>query len=125
MDVGICLTQVAPICSMRGWRKNTPEFDRAGVELQHRGSVSGIPGPAAMAGGFSLPTMRSWPFVARARSAVGVHGLRLPNFGYSGNDLPGYADAFADLVPRHVVGNDAEERRERVGTATSAGAKKL
>jgi len=24
MGVGICLTQVAPICSMRGWRKNTP-----------------------------------------------------------------------------------------------------
>jgi len=69
-QVGICLTQVAPICSMRDGGRIPPESDRVGVELQHRGSMSGILGPAAMAGWFPLSTLRSWPIVACTRGAA-------------------------------------------------------
>jgi len=102
--VGICLTQVAPICSMRAWRRNIPKSDRARKEFRDRGSVPGISGPAAVAGGLPLPTLRWRPVVAGPRSSAGVRGLWLPNFGDSRNDLPGHANPFAGLVPRHVVG---------------------
>ena len=36
------------------------------------------------------------------------------------NDFPGHTDTIACLVPRHVVGDDPEERCQRVGVATSA-----
>jgi hypothetical protein len=41
--------------------------------------------------------------VAGAGSAARVCGLWLPNFGNSGNDLPGHTDPSAGVVPRHVV----------------------
>ena len=63
--------------------------------------------------------------MAGAGSAAGVRRLWLPNFGDGGNDLSGYADPFACLVPRDVVGDYAEERRQRFGAATSARAEKL
>jgi hypothetical protein len=39
--------------------------------------------------------------------------------------FPGHADAIAGLVPRHMVGDHAEERGQRVGTATSARPEKI
>ena len=62
--------------------------------------------------------------MASARCAVSVCGLWLPNLCDHRNDLLGYADSVAGLVSRHV-GNDPEERRQRVGAATSAGAEEL
>jgi len=87
--------------------------------------MPGIPGPVAMAEWFSLPTLRCGPVVASARRAAGVRGLRLPNVSDSRDDLPGYEDPFAGLVPRHVVGYHSEERCQRLGTATSARAEEL
>jgi hypothetical protein len=49
-----------------------------------------------------------------------VRGLWLPNFGDGRNDLPGHANPFAGLVPRHVVANHPEQRRQRFGSATGA-----
>ena len=57
--------------------------------------------------------------------AVSVRGLRLPDICDGWNDLSGHADAVARLVSRHVVGNNPEERRQRVGAATRAGAEEL
>ena len=63
--------------------------------------------------------------MAGARSAAGVRWLWLPNFSDSGNDLSGYTDTVARLVPRDVVGDDPEERCQRVGAATSARTEKI
>jgi len=54
-----------------------------------------------------------------------VRGLWLPNFGDSRNDLPGHANAFAGLVPRHVVGGHAEEWCQCGGPSTGARAQEL
>ena len=72
--------------------------------------MSGIPGPAAMAGWLPLSTLWRWAVVAGARGAVGVRGLRLPNLSDSGNDLPGHPDPVAHLVSGDVVGDHPEER---------------
>jgi len=125
-QVGICLTQVAPICSMRGWRKNTPGIlteleSNFSTEEACRAYLVRLRWPD----GFRCPRCghgRSWPVT---RVLLEVRELRRANFGDSGNDLPGHPNPFAALVPRHVVGNDAEERSQRVGTATSTGAEKL
>ena len=52
-------------------------------------------------------------------------GLWLPNFSDSRHDLPGHTDSLAGLVPRDVVGDEPEERCQRFGSATSAGAEKV
>jgi hypothetical protein len=68
-------------------------------------------------------------FVARAAVVTGhglygrcsgVRGLWLPNFSDGGNDFLGHPNAAVSLVPRHVVGDHAEEQCQGVGTATSA-----
>jgi hypothetical protein len=43
----------------------------------------------------------------------------------AGTIFQGYADPVTDLVSRQVVGDDPEKRRQRVGTATSAGARAM
>lgn len=63
--------------------------------------------------------------MAGAGRAFGMRGLRHTDLGDGRNDFPGYADTFAGLVSRHVVGDDAKERRQRVGTATGAGSEEL
>src|SRR5436190_23828578 len=50
----------------------------------------------------------------------GVRRLWLPDFGDGRHDFPGHPDAFGRLVPRDVVGDYAEERRQCVRTAASA-----
>ena len=67
-----------------------------------------------------LARLRWQPVMACTRGAAGVRGVWLPNFSDGGNGLPGQPDAVAGMVPRHVVGDHAEERRQRVRTATSA-----
>jgi len=87
--------------------------------------MSGIFSPTAMAAWFPLPAVWGRPIMAGARHAVGVRRLWLPNFGDSGDDFPGHANPFASLVPCHVVGDHAEERRQRIGAATRARAEEL
>src|SRR6516162_8750119 len=99
--------------------------DGAGGEFRDRGDLPGVPGPAAVARGFPLPALRPRPVLASPWSFAGVRGLWLPNFGDSGDYLLGHADAIADLVPRHVVGDHAEERRQRAGSATGTRAEEL
>ena len=54
-----------------------------------------------------------------------MRGVWLPNFGDGRNDLPGHAHPFAGLVPRHVVGDHAEEWCQRFGPATGARTEEL
>jgi len=63
--------------------------------------------------------------MAETRRAVSVCGLRPPNLFDRRNDSSGHADSAAGLVSRHVVGDDAEERRQRFGATASAGAEEL
>ena len=82
--------------------------------------MPGVLSAVAMAGGFPLSALWWQPVVAGSRSAVGVRWLWLPNFSNSGNDLPGHPDSIACVVPRDVVGDDPEERSQRVGVATNS-----
>src|SRR5438128_1154385 len=104
--------------------RNTPESDGVGSELRHRGGMSGIPDATPVAGGFPLSPLRIGNGMAGSRS-VGVCRVWVPDFGDRRNDLPGHADAVTSVVSRHVVADDSEERRQRVGAATSAGAEEL
>ena len=63
--------------------------------------------------------------MACAERAVSMCGLRVPNLCDRRNDFSGHADSAAGLVSRHVVGNDPEERRKRVGATASVGAEEL
>ena len=62
--------------------------------------------------------------MAGARS-VGVRRVWVPDFGHRRNDLPGHANPVARVVSRHVVGDHPEERGQRLGVATSAGAERV
>ena len=55
--VGIRLTQVAPIGSMRGGGRISPRLDGIGSELRHRGGLPSVLGAVAMARWFSLSTL--------------------------------------------------------------------
>jgi len=59
--------------------------------------------------------------MACAERAVSMCGLRLPSLCDCRYNLIGYADSAAGLASRYVVGNDPEERRQRVWVTTSAG----
>ena len=86
--------------------------------------MSGLLGAPAVAYGFPLPALRIGEGVAGARS-MAVRRVWMPDFGDRRDDFPGYTHAIASLVSRHVVGDHAEERRQRVGAAASAGAEEL
>src|SRR6266852_5916092 len=55
MQAGICLIHVAPICGVRGWRKNTPELTeleaKFGAEEAYRAYLAQLRWPA----GFRCP----------------------------------------------------------------------
>ena len=63
--------------------------------------------------------------MARPRRSVGMLGLRRADFGDGRNHLPGHTNSLAGLVSRHVVGDDAKERRQCVGAAASVGSEEL
>jgi hypothetical protein len=81
--------------------------------------MSCIPGAAPVAFRFRMSTLRAEEGVEGA-GPVGVCRVWMPDFGDCGDDFPGHTDAITSVVSRHVVGDDAEERRQRAGTATSA-----
>ncbi len=71
--------------------------------------------------GFPLSPLRIREGMAGAGS-VGVCRVWVPDLSGCRNDL--FQDTrtpVTRVVSRHVVGDDPEERRQRVGTATSAG----
>ena len=82
--------------------------------------MPGLSGAVALAGGSALPPLRTGQVLAGAGETAGVRGLRLSSFGDGGDDLPGHENTPACLVPRHVVGHYAEERRKCPGTSTRA-----
>ena len=86
--------------------------------------MSGIPDATPVADGFPLFPLRIGEGMAGSRS-LAVCRVRLPDFGDRRNDLPGHTDSVTRVVSRHVLGDDPEERRQRVGAATSAGAEEL
>ena len=87
--------------------------------------MPGVFGAIALAGRFPLSAVRWWECMAGPQGAAGMLGVRCADFGNGGNHLPGHTNSPAGLVSRHVVGNDAKERRQRTGIAASAGAEEL
>jgi hypothetical protein len=123
--VGIRLTQVAPICSMRGRGRVSSKLDGIRSELQHTGGLPSILGAVAMARWFSLSALWEQSVLAGARCTAGMRGLWLSNFGYGRNDFSGHADPAAGLVSRHVVVDHSEKWCQRFRSATSAGAEEV
>src|SRR5439155_57910 len=80
-----------------------------GGKLHNRGRVSGVFGTTPLANVFPLCPLRIRESVAGAKSE-GVCRVWVPDFSHGRNDLPGYADSFASVVSRHVVGDHSEER---------------
>jgi hypothetical protein len=122
--MGICLTQVAAICSMRGCGRISPQFDGAGGELRDPGSVSGLFSATSVAGRISLSPLRRDKGVGGSR-AVGMCGLWRSNFRDGRNDFSGYADSSSGVVSSHVVGDRPEKRCQCVRVAASAGTEEL
>lgn len=52
-------------------------------------------------------------------------GVRRADFGDGGDHFPGHANSLAGVVPRHVVGDNAKEWRQRAGIAAGAGTEEL
>ena len=107
---------VAPICSMRAWLTAKPDGvggPSSGPRSRAGPTSHGCDGRmvSAVRGKRAWPARTVWLECAR---------LRLSNFGYGGHDLPGHPNSIAGLVSRDMVGDDAEERCQRVGAATSA-----
>jgi len=86
--------------------------------------VSGVSGATSVANRFRVSALRIGEGVASARP-VGVCRVWLPDFGNRRDDFSGYADSVAGVVSRHVVGDDAEERRQCIGSATRARAEEI
>jgi len=59
--------------------------------------------------------------LAAAIGAPAVCRLRASDLRDGGDDFPRYPDSADDLVSRHVVGNQSEERRQCPGATASLG----
>ena len=86
--------------------------------------MSSVPDATPLASWLSLSTLWIGEGVAGARSA-GVWRVWVADFGHGGDDLSGYANPFARVVSRHVVGDHPEERGQCVETATDTGLEKV
>src|SRR5664279_6088604 len=62
---------------------------------------------------------------AKAWPLRSVCALRVSDVGNGRNDFPGYADTANGLVSCHVVGDQSEERGQRLGATASLGPGKL
>ena len=110
-NLGIHLTQVTPIYSMRA-HGGLPS-DRGGL----RGALplgAGLPGvsvPAPLAGGIPMPALRFRQGLAAAFRSPSVCGMRPPSFADGRNRLPGHAHPADGLVPGDVVGSSGLSSR--------------
>jgi hypothetical protein len=114
------LTHLATTYSMAADGGLPSDCGGVGSALQLGAGVSGLSVPASMAGGISLSPLRRRQSLAVGFDVVAVCELRPPSIGYGRNDLPGYAHPADSLVPGDVVGDRAEERRQRSGAAAGA-----
>ena len=122
--MGIPLTQVTPISSMRRARRISAQSDGFGSKVLHRRGVSGIPWATSVADGFPVSSVRVAEGMA-GTGLVGVCEMWISVFRDGWNGLPGHTHSFAGLVSRDVVGDYPKERGECVGAATGAGAEKV
>ncbi len=82
-----------------------------------------VSGPLAR--GISLSALRRRQGLAAGFGLVAMCELRPPSLGDGRDDLPGYAHPAHALVSGDVVGDHAEERRQRSGAAAGIGLGKL
>ena len=69
--------------------------------------------------------LRGRQSLAAPIGTLAVYVLRVSDIGNGRNDFPGYADAANGLVSCHVVGDQSEERGQRLGATASLGPGKL
>jgi len=126
--LGIHLTQVIATGSVarRGSRGGLPALGgRLRKALRIGGSLPRLSFPGAMAGRIPLPSLRGGQSMATALRTPAVRELCVPSFVDSGDDIPGHAHSPEGLVPRPVVDDQPEERRQRSRPAARAGTRKL
>ena len=123
--MGICLTQVTPICRMPISGRVPAELDGTGGRILEGRGLPGLAGSASLAGRVPVPALRRGQVMAGTRDVIGVCGLPMPDIGDGGDDFSGHADAFGALVPGDVVGDDSEERGKCTGPAAGAGPEEL
>ena len=113
--VGIYLTQVAPICSMAGWRNIRPESERVRGWLCNRTGLQGIPVPAEIAGGGFAARVAGRFTSGQVRSVLmQCRQCGHPDLGNGCSTIfGGRAQAFGGLVPGHVLAGEPEERSQR------------
>ena len=73
----------------------------------------------------SVPALRRRKGLAATFGAPGMRELRVSNVGHGGDDLPGHAQATGVVVSHDVVGDQPEERSQRLGSAARPWAGKL
>ena len=112
---GIPLTQVTTTCSVQACGRLSSDARRLRGPLRDRGRVSGVSHSIALAGRVPLPCVRAGEVLARAGDAVPVRELRPADLGHRWHDLSRYPGLAAHMVPRHVVGHQPEDGRERNG----------
>jgi hypothetical protein len=121
----IQLTQVTPICSVSARGRLSAGSGRVRRALWRRGGVPGVLGPAAMARRLSMSPMRPPEGLAGSRAPVAVRHVWAADLGDGWHDLPGHADAAADVVSRDVVRHQPEDGDERPDPATRPGPREL
>src|SRR5947207_2027397 len=97
-QLDIYLTQVAPSCSMAGYGGISAESERVRHPICDGAGVSRLPVPASLAGWFSMPALCGRSILASKVGVAGVWPMWPPDFGDSGDNLPGHAQAVGRLV---------------------------
>jgi len=120
---GIQLTPVDTRCRFRGYGGRLPT-QSAGIRaaLRHGGGVPRVCNETAVAGWIRLSGVWRSSCVADEARSVDVCRVRASGLADRGDDLPGHAQAAAGVVPGDVVGDDAEDGGQCVGTSTRVGA---
>ena len=122
--MGMSLTQVGPTSSIRRCGRVSAESDGVGRAVCYRGRLSVIPSTTPVADRFSLSSLWIREGVAGAKS-VGMRRVWGPDVSHRGHDFSGYADSFACVVSRHVVGDNPEKRGQRFGATKGAGIERI
>ena len=86
-----------------------------------RDGVPGIYPAASLAGWLCLPPLRgNGRAVGNVAKPAALSSLRSAGIADGWNCVAGHAQAAADVVSRHVVRHQPEERRQRAGSAAGA-----
>src|SRR3954468_16776231 len=115
--MGYLLDSGYPRCIVGGHGGLPSQSQRVGGSLQQRGGLPGILVPTPVARWISVPALRRCEELAAPFGAPGMRQLWVSNVGHGGGDVSRHAKATGVMVSNDVVGNQPEERGQRLGSA--------